>query len=298
LASGDLIVKTGSVANNIDIDQPLTWASTSRLILDAQRSVIVKKPVTVTGSGALTIASGDGDKHGEFITDTTSGSIQFWDLASSLIIDRKRYTLVGDLETLAADIAAKPSGLYALAKPYDVASDGTYKTSPIETIFEGRFEGLGNSFRNLAIKASGDEPLGLFQQLDETALIENLNLFRVHIHAPQPTSENNRYMGGLVGKSAGTLRNDSVSGKVIGSADESSIEDDGGLVGLSYGLVIRCHAAVDVTYGAYSGGLVGVQQYFGFRGGIENSFATGNVSGFGYAGGARGFAWRVEYLCD
>src|SRR3954469_15223085 len=31
LASGDVAVKTGSIAKDIDIDQPLTWSSTSRL---------------------------------------------------------------------------------------------------------------------------------------------------------------------------------------------------------------------------------------------------------------------------
>src|SRR4051795_11042965 len=40
LGSGDVTVKTGSVTNNISIDQPLTWASASRLTLDAQHSVM------------------------------------------------------------------------------------------------------------------------------------------------------------------------------------------------------------------------------------------------------------------
>src|SRR5438105_4366960 len=49
LASGDVAVNTGSVAKDIEINQPLTWASTSRLTLDAQQSVVAEKPVTVTG---------------------------------------------------------------------------------------------------------------------------------------------------------------------------------------------------------------------------------------------------------
>src|SRR3954466_3994755 len=53
LASGDVAVKTGSVAKDIEIDQPLTWASTSRLTLDAQRSITIRKPVTVNGQGAI-----------------------------------------------------------------------------------------------------------------------------------------------------------------------------------------------------------------------------------------------------
>src|SRR3954447_1790741 len=51
LVSGDVAVRTGSAANEININQPLPWANTSRLTLDAQRSVIVNKPMTVTGTG-------------------------------------------------------------------------------------------------------------------------------------------------------------------------------------------------------------------------------------------------------
>src|SRR3954463_10013090 len=51
LASGDVAVKTGSIAKDIDIDQPLTWSSTSRLTLDAQQSIIVNDLVTLAGSG-------------------------------------------------------------------------------------------------------------------------------------------------------------------------------------------------------------------------------------------------------
>src|SRR3954462_7654356 len=47
LASGDVAVKTGGVAPNIEIIAPLTWASLSRLAFDAQQSLVVKKPVTV-----------------------------------------------------------------------------------------------------------------------------------------------------------------------------------------------------------------------------------------------------------
>jgi len=59
LASGDVAVKTGNIAKDIDIDQPLTWANTSRLTLDAQQSVTVKKQVMVAGQGALTITTND-----------------------------------------------------------------------------------------------------------------------------------------------------------------------------------------------------------------------------------------------
>jgi hypothetical protein len=114
LASGDVAVKTGSIAKDIDINQPLTWASTARLTLDAQQSVTVKKQITVAGQGALTIIASDGGKNGEFIIVPERGSVQSWDLSRSLIIDGQSYMLVGDIKTLASDIALNPSGAYAL----------------------------------------------------------------------------------------------------------------------------------------------------------------------------------------
>ncbi|HEX3653384.1 MAG TPA: hypothetical protein VHU18_11235, partial [Rhizomicrobium sp.] len=154
LASGDVAVKTGLVAKDIDIDQPLTWSNTSRLTLDAQQSVTVKKQITVAGQGALTVITNDTggtkakNKTGEFVIVPERGSVQFWDLGSSLIIDGNSYTLVGDIKTLASDIAANPSGFYALAKPYDASVDGTYTTSPIATTFAGVVEGSGNTISN------------------------------------------------------------------------------------------------------------------------------------------------------
>ncbi|HEX3943754.1 MAG TPA: hypothetical protein VHW69_06685, partial [Rhizomicrobium sp.] len=165
LASGDVAVKTGSVAKDIDVDQTLQWTSTSRLTLDAQQSVTVNKQVTVAGQGALTVITNDiggakaKNKSGEFVIVPEHGSVQFWDLGSSLIIDGNSYTLVGDIKTLAADIAANPSGFYALAKPYDASVDGTYTARPVSGTFGGVFEGLGNVFSNVSINIVSNEDL-------------------------------------------------------------------------------------------------------------------------------------------
>ena len=99
LASGDVAVKTGSVAKDIEIDQPLTWASTSRLTLDAQRSITIRKPVTVNGQGAITLAFNQGESAGDlYFFD--KGDVTFFDLASTLVINGTGYVLVGNLTTL------------------------------------------------------------------------------------------------------------------------------------------------------------------------------------------------------
>jgi hypothetical protein len=168
LAGGDVAVKTGGVTNDIAIDQPLTWSSTSRLTLDAKQSVVVKKEITVAGTGSVTITTNDGGHQGEFIIQPKHGSIQFWDLGSSLIIDGNSYMLVGDVKTLATDVAYNPSGFYALAKPYD--AHGTYSGTPVSVTFEGIFEGLGNAISGLAIEALSTIPgQAFFMFLDRKA---------------------------------------------------------------------------------------------------------------------------------
>src|SRR6202040_2167863 len=123
LASGDVAVKTGSVAKDIDVDQPLTWASISRLTLDAQRSVTVKKPVTVTAAGALTLTTNDGGSGGVFITGG-EGHVKFLDMASNLVINGNNYVLVGSVATLVKAVTANPSGNFALANNYNAKADG------------------------------------------------------------------------------------------------------------------------------------------------------------------------------
>src|ERR1051325_4330467 len=92
LASGDVAVSTGGIAKDIDVTAALSWASTSRLTLDADKSLVVKQPVTVAGSGALTLSSNSGRKSVD-LEFFGKGHIAFWDLSSSLVINGKSYTL-------------------------------------------------------------------------------------------------------------------------------------------------------------------------------------------------------------
>src|SRR5947207_10023728 len=55
LSAGDLKVTTGSGALDIHVKAPFSWANTSRLTLDAMRSIEFEKPVSVAGTGALTL---------------------------------------------------------------------------------------------------------------------------------------------------------------------------------------------------------------------------------------------------
>ncbi len=69
----------------------------------------INKPVVVTGTGAITITTNDGGSGGDF-GFLKKGHIEFWDLASSLVINGKNMVLVNDIATLASDIANNQSG--------------------------------------------------------------------------------------------------------------------------------------------------------------------------------------------
>jgi hypothetical protein len=78
LASGDVAVKFGGGALAIQVNDGISWISTSRLSLDANTSVGVHKPVTISGRGALTITYNDGGSGGDLLFDK-NGEIDFWD---------------------------------------------------------------------------------------------------------------------------------------------------------------------------------------------------------------------------
>ena len=93
LAAGDLKVVSAAGAEDIHIQAPFSWTSTSRLTLDAQRSIEFEKPVTVAGTGAMTLITKDGAPNGT-LSFRKSGRVKFWDLASNLRINWRDYTLI------------------------------------------------------------------------------------------------------------------------------------------------------------------------------------------------------------
>src|SRR3954470_22342012 len=60
LAAGDVKITTGAGAVNITVESPFSWTSTSRLTLDANYNVTFHAPVTVAGTGAVTITYNNG----------------------------------------------------------------------------------------------------------------------------------------------------------------------------------------------------------------------------------------------
>jgi hypothetical protein len=80
-------------------------------------------------------------------------------------------------------------------------------------------------------------------------------------------------IGGLVGYNGGTVYGSSVTGKISGATESAT----GGLVGINWGIVDLSFSKATVLAeadGATVGGLVGDNEEL-----IENSYATGNVTG-------------------
>jgi len=285
LATSDVKVLTGNGAVTITITAPLTWASGRRLTLDASYNVSFRSPVSVIGQGGLTIITGHGTPGGDLIF-FSSAKINFNDLGGSLIINRKRYALVGDVATLGADILANRSGLYALAKDYDALSDGTYSTPPVSTTLQGLFEGLGHTVANLSVSDRRARCVGLFAKIGPKGTVRDIVMKEATI---LPSRGRYAREGALAGCNDGTVANSSASGTVSGWWV-------GGLVGYNEGLVTRCSSDAMVE-GKFAGGLVGISD-----GTISYSYATGAVTGLFegkrvgmviYAGGLAGVASTV-----
>ena len=313
LAAGDLKIATAAGAQDIHIQAPFSWTSTRRLTLDAQRSIEFQKPVTVAGTGALTLITNDGGTGGDYWFDP-GASVSFWDTSSSLIINGQSFTLVKDIKTLASVITKNSKGNYALASSYDASADGAYKHAVVTATLTGAFDGLGNAISNFWIRKDNrakDLNIGLFAQLGTGGAIRNAVLTNPYITA----DADNENVGALVAYSHGgsiahsTITSGSVSGGynaqsnvvggLVGRSDASSVVISsgsaasayggygarvGGLVGYNSGTISGSFAtgSAGAQIEAYTGGLVGLSD-----GSIDSSFATGAISAGGILWAAR-----------
>ncbi len=315
LASGDVTVNSSPNTGgyDIDVDHAITWASSSTLTLNSYGNITIDKPISVTGSGGLTLAY---NSVGDILFIYAPGYITFLNLASPLSINGDAYTLVGNISTLASDIAANPSGNFALANSYNATPDGTYASSPVPTTFSGYFNGLGNTISHLAARLTTPQTFGLFENLEYPGIIQNINLDKETITGSGAGTN----AGGLVGANSGqivevsanvNLINLAVAGGLVatnigdmmycytsGKVDtgKTSAAQAGGLIGanvvsgFSVGFMSLCYSTATVIVGknSYGGGLVGYEQ--GFVGG---TYATGAVTGGqgSYVGGLVGYAY-------
>ena len=274
-ASGPGTTSTGP--GDIAIDAALTWSTTATLTLNSYHSILIDAPISLTGKGVLSLVTNKGDTDGDL--SFAGGDVTFAKLNSALLINDARYKLVDTIASLATDIAADPSGDFALARDYNAKAAGTYTSSPIATTFSGIFEGLGNTISNLSIDdTNAGDNVGLFADVNGfsngTSNIDSLGLINVNVTG---NSNINGGTGALAG-TGGNFFEDFVTGKVAegaGTDAEGGSTSVGGLVGGTGGTIDNSYSTASVTGG--TGSLVG--GLCGDCGTITYSYATGNVTG-------------------
>jgi hypothetical protein len=319
LAIGNVTVTTTGTgkyshveAGKISTKASFGWSNAASLSLNAHNTIEFDQPVSVTGSGAVSL------KLKRTLSFGGKGSLSFANVSSAFTINGYSYTLASDIASLATAIAVNSGGNFALANDYDASGDGTYSASPIVTYFQGNFDGLGHTISNLSVrqKSDGANYVGFFAQ--NIGLIKSLKLAHVDVG----TNDDKSYgtaIGGLVGYNDGGVVDVSVSGSVkakwlsaggiVGYQEEyGEIMNSsanvrvsspgtafprgyqrkfmspshvpmqpgiaGGLVAINGGVVMESHADGNVSAAMLAGGIVG-------QGGgeIVRSYSTGNVTG-------------------
>jgi hypothetical protein len=292
LQQGDIVVTTGNgpggdEQGDLHIETELDWNSATSLSLAAYHSIFVDQPVYDEGAGGMSIVTNDGGSDGVFSIGQTGhaietpGYIAFANLSDALSINGTAYALVGSIQSLAAAIAANPSGAYALAANYNASRDGTYSSAPVSTTFTGNFDGLGNTVSGLEIRDTQDSTEdGLFKSIQWPATVSHLKLSGLKITAVPVYYA---YVGGLASFNSGTLFEDSAAGTMSVTIGRTGWL--GGLIGESDGVIDRSSAKVAITFGpknGVAGGLVGYdfvsQSEQNETGAITNSRAKGAIS--------------------
>jgi hypothetical protein len=300
LNAGSLKIASGSVAQDIEIDDQFTWTSPSRLALDAFRSITFDAPVTVEGKGDVTIKTDDGGTGGDY-SFVGKGKLAFWDTSSILTINAVVYTLAADLPSLLDAMGEHPDGAFALVRGYDASLDGIYQRSPFNGPFSGTLEGLGHAITNLTVELpTTDFNIGLFKELDAPASIRDLNLVNVDFE-----DYSFAQVGAVVGyNKGGALKNIFVSGKieaadgagVVGGVDTGTLENihssvtvitsgAGGGIDIGGVNISGCLFDGTVSAGGEAGGVSA-----GFYGTMSGCRSTGTVFGLGYVGGLVGYS--------
>ena len=172
---------------------------------------------------------------------------------------------------------------YIQTRNIDLSTVSNWK--PIGTIldpFNGNYNGLGHTIKNLNINISADNQ-GLFGVLGKKGNVEYVNLVNVNITGDDNTSTNT---GSVAGLSYGTVTNCSSTGSVIG------YDYVGGLVGQvcadndDTSVVEKCYSTCNVTGTNYCAG--GVAGYVTRGSNITYCYSTGKIEGSSNIGGVVG----------
>ena len=165
-----------------------------------------------------------------------------------------------------------PYGHYTMSANIDCSVVPNFTPIAFTGGFGGTFNGAGYTISNLTINASSTNDVGLFSQIQNGGIVENLNILNASI-----TNPSGQYVGILSGYSNGSIQNSTVSGTVSGGYYV------GGLVGESdtLGVISSSSAAVSITGDDSNGG--GSPEYIGGfvgdnEGAVNHSYSSGTIT--------------------
>jgi len=291
LAVSNTKVATGTVTQDIVVSGAFSWAGTKSLTLDARRSIRINKAIAVTGTGAVIVAT---NKTNGTFTFGPHGSISFPHFsrpsASFVRINGLTYTLEPGLSALASDIAANPSGAYALAMN-DNENAKVYSQSPIGSELTGNVNGLGNIISNYKVQYAQSGTTGAFltlggfiQKVASGASVANLRFVKLVVISAGSFD----WVGGVVGENNGLVSGTAFKGTIRAGADSFA----GGIAAQSRyasATIGNCSARVNLIDRKPSSTLGGLAAEN--DGTISQSFATGTMTGGAYDanGGVAGY---------
>jgi hypothetical protein len=174
--------------------------------------------------------------------------------------------------------------------------------------FVGSFDGQTHEIRNLLVRRSSGDWVGLFGCVGKGGVVQNLSLVNIEVVG-------NSYVGGLAGQindgtisgcqSMGSVAGDSCVGGLVGANGPGTMRDTysaccvsgeysvGGLAGYSSGTVSNSYSCANVSGEDRVGGLVGDH----FAGTVSCSYSRGTVAGEVNVGGLVGYSYgaSIEY---
>jgi hypothetical protein len=294
LMDGSVTVGTSALAPDIVVNAPFSWTSANGLTLQAIGNILVNRAVSDAGPAPLTLTY-NANGSGGMLSFGPKAHISFFSTGNALTINGQGYILANNIQTLAQLIARNPSGNFALSANYNAKLDGRYTHSPIQTVFQGNFEGLGNLISGLRVEsANGDQPIGFFGQINNNGHVENLTLTSAQIKVNGILYSG---LGGFAGYNKGTLLNSSFSGTVsVANCSNGAV---GGLAGFNDGVISFGHsggsasATSSIFEPCWVGGLVGLSAFtqtadIGYSYSTASASFTGPNGTIGDVGGLAG----------
>lgn len=237
----------------------LSWTSSDTSVATVSDGIVTTSGTV--GTATITATSTDGSN----VSATCDVTILSTQISS-----------VTDLENIQYDLADD----YTLESDLDLSNDSDWQPIGSESSpFTGTFDGNGYTIDGLTQTTTRMKNCALFGSVGAAGTLKNVVLTNVDV-------EGYDAVGGLVGRNNGTIENCSTGGSITiyynGSTDTFGA---GGLAGKNYGssaLISYCSSSCTIsadtssTYPHDLGGLVGNN---GDNGGtIEYSFATGSIN--------------------